>query len=322
MKAHHKEVSPPHNRIWKKVVALLALGLQKIISKVMETEGKKETQTLTPSAPVDKVVHDRPIEETPLLKIEDSTPRDFNISKGMLKVSPAVSTQTQPVQQNNFFSSDKRVALGGTDFSRTGKLANIVFAYMASIIALLSIIFYFGSGDSLYLWLTTGLLAFALPLFVYVYRVKHYTSEVLRVDFFRNTGLVTFPIGNNEGSFSLTLDEVELYIVKLSSGKGVMHNLAFLAPLRYPKTLKRQTLYSTDWEPKDMDSSVRLWSEIHRFMDTTQPIPSSFYKGWQETIESPYLDHEDHIQILGEDLVKQAPFYDLENDRPLDKVFW
>ena len=71
-----------------------------------------------------------------------------------------------------------------------------------------------------------------------------------------------------------------------------------------------------------MDSSVQLWSEIHRFMDTTQPIPSSFYKGWQETIESPYLDHQDHIQILGEDLVNQAPFYDLKNNRPLDKEFW
>ncbi|NKC21331.1 hypothetical protein CWC29_021360 [Pseudoalteromonas sp. S4498] len=321
MKAHHKEVSPPHNRIRKKVVALLALGFQKIVSKVMETEGKKETQTLTPPAPVDKVVHDRPIEETPLLKIEYSIPRDFNISKGMQKV--AVNSKADFVlQDNNVLSSNQRIALGGADFARAGKLANIVFAYMASIFALVCLPVYLKESEPHILYLMIGLVVFASFVFYRVHRIKHYTSEVLRVDFFRNTGLVTFPIGNNEGSFSLTLDEVELYIVKVSSGKGVRHNLAFLAPLRYPKTLKRQTLYSTNWEPKDMDCSVQLWSEIHRFMDTTQPIPSSFYKGWQETLESPYLDHQDHIQILGEDLVKQAPFYDLKNNRPLDKVFW
>ncbi|PAX99007.1 hypothetical protein CKO50_23320 [Pseudoalteromonas sp. HM-SA03] len=321
MKAHHKEVSPTHNRSWKNVVALLALGLQKIVSKVMETEGKKETQTLTLSASVDKVVHDRPIEETPLLKIEDSIPRDFNISKGMQKV--AVNSKADFVlQDNDVLSSNQRIALGGADFARVGRLANVVFAYMASIFALVCLPVYLKESEPHILYLMIGLVVFASFVFYRVHRIKHYTSEVLRVDFFRNTGLVTFPIGNNEGSFSLTLDEVELYIVKVSSGKGVRHNLAFLAPLRYPKTLKRQTLYSTDWEPKDMDGSAQLWSEIHRFMDTTQPIPSSFYKGWQETLESPYLDHQDHIQILGEDLVKQAPFYDLKNNRPLDKVFW
>ncbi|KJZ03908.1 hypothetical protein [Pseudoalteromonas piscicida] len=303
------------------VLTFIAILVKKIVEKVMETEGKKETQTLTPSVPVDKVVHDRPIEETPLLKIEDSIPRDFNISKGMQKVD--VNSKADFVlQDNDVLSSNQRIALGGADFARVGKLANVVFAYMASIFALVCLPVYLKESEPHILYLMIGLVVFASFVFYRVHRIKHHTSEVLRVDFFRNTGLVTFPIGNNEGSFSLTLDEVELYIVKVSSGKGVRHNLAFLAPLRYPKTLKRQTLYSTDWEPKDMDSSVQLWSEIHRFMDTTQPIPSSFYKGWQETIESPYLDHQDHIQILGEDLVKQAPFYDLKNNRPLDKVFW
>ncbi|CAM3615236.1 hypothetical protein [Pseudoalteromonas maricaloris] len=303
------------------VLTFIAILVKKIVEKVMETEGKKETQTLTPSVPVDKVVHDRPIEETPLLKIEDSIPRDFNISKGMQKVD--VNSKADFVlQDNDVLSSNQRIALGGADFARVGKLANVVFAYMASIFALVCLPVYLKESEPHILYLMIGLVVFASFVFYRVHRIKHHTSEVLRVDFFRNTGLVTFPIGNNEGSFSLTLDEVELYIVKVSSGKGVRHNLAFLAPLRYPKTLKRQTLYSTDWEPKDMDSSVQLWSEIHRFMDTTQPIPSSFYKGWQETIESPYLDHQDHIQLLGEDLVKQAPFYDLKNNRPLDKVFW
>ncbi len=303
------------------VLTFIAILVKKIVEKVMETEGKKETQTLTPSVPVDKVVHDGPIEETPLLKIEDSIPRDFNISKGMQKVD--VNSKADFVlQDNDVLSSNQRIALGGADFARVGKLANVVFAYMASIFALVCLPVYLKESEPHILYLMIGLVVFASFVFYRVHRIKHHTSEVLRVDFFRNTGLVTFPIGNNEGSFSLTLDEVELYIVKVSSGKGVRHNLAFLAPLRYPKTLKRQTLYSTDWEPKDMDSSVQLWSEIHRFMDTTQPIPSSFYKGWQETIESPYLDHQDHIQILGEDLVKQAPFYDLKNNRPLDKVFW
>ncbi|WP_462156433.1 hypothetical protein [Pseudoalteromonas piscicida] len=75
MKAHHKEVSPTHNRSWKKVVALLALGLQKIVSKVMETEVvpiapkeiKEHTEDNLP--PID---FGRPVEETPLLPIADS----------------------------------------------------------------------------------------------------------------------------------------------------------------------------------------------------------------------------------------------------------
>ncbi|PAX99006.1 hypothetical protein CKO50_23315, partial [Pseudoalteromonas sp. HM-SA03] len=72
----------------------------------------------------------------------------------------------------------------------------------------------------------------------------------------------------------------------------------------------------------DLEDSMELWSEIHRFMDNTQPIPASFYKGWQEVIESSDFTEQDKIIILSEDLVKQAPFYDLENDRPLDKVIW
>ncbi|MBR8845051.1 MULTISPECIES: hypothetical protein [Pseudoalteromonas] len=324
MKAHHKEVSPPHNRIWKKVVALLALGFQKIVSKVMETEVapktpqeiKEHTEDNLP--PID---FGRPVEETPLLPIADSVPRRKKVKGGFKRVPVQLNSRFM-LSQNNLMASNKDIKLVSVDLDRIDKLSNAAFAYMATICAFITLYFYLATREVVYIKVVAVLLSIAIPIFIHVGYVKRTSAEVLRVDFFRHSGLVTFPIGNNVSTFSLALDDVDLYIGKVSAGRGVQFNMAYLVPKRYPKHLRHQPMYPVDWEPRDLEDSMELWSEIHRFMDNTQPIPASFYKGWQEVIESSDFTEQDKIIILGEDLVKQAPFYDLENDRPLDKVIW
>ncbi|WP_349288536.1 hypothetical protein [Pseudoalteromonas sp. XMcav11-Q] len=324
MKAHHKEVSPPHNRIWKKVVALLVLGFQKIVSKVMETEVAPKTpqeikeHTEDNLSPID---FGRPVEETPLLPIADSVPRRKKVKGGFERV-PAQLNSRFMLSQNNLMASSRDIKLMSVDLDRIDKLSNAAFAYMAILVVAICYWSYFHNPDPRFLWLGGTLSVLATLIFIRTSHIRRTSAEVLRVDFFRHSGLVTFPVGNNVSTFSLALDEVDLYIGKVSAGRGVQFNMAYLVPKRYPKRLRHQPVYPVDWEPRDLEDSMELWSEIHRFMDNTQPIPASFYKGWQEVIESSDFTEQDKIIILGEDLVKQAPFYDLENDRPLDKVIW
>ncbi|PAX99008.1 hypothetical protein CKO50_23325, partial [Pseudoalteromonas sp. HM-SA03] len=234
MKAHHKEVSPTHNRSWKNVVALLALGLQKIISKVMETE-------VAPKAPKEIKEHTednlppidfgRPVEETPLLPIADSVPRRKKVKGGFERV-PAQLNSRFLLSQNNLMASSKNIKLMSVDLDRNDKLANAAFAYMATICAFITLYFYLATREVVYIKVIAVLLSIAIPIFIHVGYVKRTSAEVLRVDFFRHSGLITFPIGNNVSTFSLALEEVDLYIGKVSAGRGVQFNMAYLVPKR------------------------------------------------------------------------------------------
>ncbi|MEQ3528353.1 hypothetical protein [Pseudoalteromonas sp. XMcav11-Q] len=308
----------------KTFTALSATLLRKIVSKVMETE-------VAPKAPKELKEHTednlppfdfgRPVEETPLLPIADSVPRRKKVKGGFKRVPVQLNSRFL-LSQNNLMASSRDIKLMSVDLDRIDKLSNAAFAYIALAGAMIAACFYLATHDQFFVWKIAVLLTVAIPIFIHVGFVKRTSAEVLRVDFFRHSGLVTFPIGNNVSTFSLALDDVDLYIGKVSAGRGVQFNMAYLVPKRYPKRLRHQPIYPVDWEPRDLEDSMELWSEIHRFMDNTQPIPASFYKGWQEVIESSDFTEQDKIIILGEDLVKQAPFYDLENDRPLDKVIW
>ncbi|WP_019647293.1 hypothetical protein [Pseudoalteromonas piscicida] len=308
----------------KTFTALSAILLKNIVSKVMETE-------VAPKAPKEIKEHTednlppidfgRPVEETPLLPIADSVPRRKKVKGGFERVPVKLNSRFL-LAQNNLMASSKDIKLMSVDFDRIDKLSNAAFAYMSLVFAVMTFLSYLKTADTKLLWIGGGLCTFSALVFTHISHIKRTSAEVLRVDFFRHSGLVTFPIGNNVSTFSLALDEVDLYIGKVSAGRGVQFNMAYLVPKRYPKHLRHQPMYPVDWEPRDLEDSMELWSEIHRFMDNTQPIPTSFYKGWQEVIESGDFTEQDKIIILGEDLVKQAPFYDLKNDRPLDKEFW
>ncbi|PAY01088.1 hypothetical protein CKO50_12150, partial [Pseudoalteromonas sp. HM-SA03] len=218
----------------KTFTALTAILLKKAVSKVMETE-------VAPKAPKELKEHTednlppfdfgRPVEETPLLPIADSVPRRKKVKGGFKRVPVQLNSRFL-LTQNNLMASSRYIKLMSVDLDRIDKLSNAAFAYIALAGAMIAACFYLATHDQFFVWKIAVLLTVAIPIFIHVGYVKRTSAEVLRVDFFRHSGLITFPIGNNVSTFSLALDEVELYIGKVSAGRGVQFNMAYLVPKR------------------------------------------------------------------------------------------
>ncbi|GAA0813214.1 hypothetical protein GCM10009111_08280 [Colwellia asteriadis] len=142
------------------------------------------------------------------------------------------------------------------------------------------------------------------------------------IRFERKTGLVIFPIGNGDKHFSVGIEDVELYTSKVSSSKGVMHRVAFLAPKKFPKTMWWQKIYTVSFMPRTPESAQILWTEVNHYMDKTKPIPKGFYRNWQNLLEDRESTEEVKKETLTPELYAQAPFYDRKNGKYLDKEFW
>jgi hypothetical protein len=156
----------------------------------------------------------------------------------------------------------------------------------------------------------------------YLVRLKYTRSIFEFIRFERKTGLVIFPIGNGDKHFSVSIDDVELYTSKVSSGKGVRHRVAFLAPKKFPKSMWWQRLYTVNFLPRIPQMAQVLWTEVNHYMDKSRPIPKAFYQNWQELMDDRESTIEEKKQSLTPELYEQAPFYDKKNGRYLDKEFW
>ncbi|GAA0820392.1 hypothetical protein GCM10009111_25770 [Colwellia asteriadis] len=263
----------------------------------------------------------KPIVDNTILDSKNSKPRSFRLGKGMNKVE---SLAKLSFDQNNgqLFTNTEYLSMGAMNMAYIGKtswsyiLAILFFMglySMSTYIAQPNIYALYGGGG---LCLLTGL------GITYLIKLKYTESVYEFIRFERKTGLVIFPIGNGDKHFSVGIEDVELYTSKVSSGKGVMHRVAFLAPKKFPKTMWWQKIYTVSFMPRTPESAQILWTEVNHYMDKTKPIPKGFYRNWQNLLEDRESTEEVKKETLTPELYAQAPFYDRKNGKYLDKEFW
>jgi len=261
------------------------------------------------------------IVDNTILVHENSKARSFKIGKGMTKVEPLTELD---FQQNNgqLFANAEYLSMGAMNMSYISKTSWSIPLVIFFFSGLMFMFMHFKSPDLVALYGGAGVSLFTGLWFAYLVKVKYTESIYQFIRFERQTGLVIFPIGNGEKHFSVSIDDVELYTSKVSSGKGVMHRVAFLAPKKFPKTMWWQKLYTVNFRPRTPISAQTLWTEVNHYMDKSRPIPKAFYRNWQDLMDDTESSMEEKKSMLTAKLFEQAPFYDRKNNTYLDKEFW
>ncbi len=263
----------------------------------------------------------KPIIDNTILDDTNSKVRSFRIGKGMRKVEPLAELT---YEQNNgqLYANPNYLSMGAMNMSYIGKTSwsvPLAIIFVASIGVMFS---HFENPDVYALYGGGGLSLFTGLWLAYLVRLKYTCSIFEFIRFERKTGLVIFPIGNGDQHFSVSIDDVELYTSKVSSGKGVRHRVAFLAPKKFPKRMWWQRLYTVNFLPRTPQMAQVLWTEVNHYMDKSRPIPKAFYQNWQELMDDRESTIEEKKQSLTPELYEQAPFYDKKNGCYLDKEFW
>ncbi len=282
--------------------------------------------TELPIATVENGEQEKPIRDI-LLTEETAKARSFKIGKGMTKVEPLAITDNKSFY-GELLNNGRCIDMLDINMGYFGKQALLI---EGTLLTAAGAFFSLGSQNlrdpSALFWTGITCLVIGIPLFIIGLRTHLQGFNMRSTVFNRETGLVTFTIDKYK-TFSIPYQEVELYTGKLSSGKGVQHQVAYLAPKRYPKEIWWQKLYSTNFNFKnDYDKRV-MWTEVQQFMDKTKPIPKAFYKNWQQAFNDNKLTAEVFAELVHPDIQSQAdlnscfPFYNDLNEEYIDKEFW
>ena len=138
--------------------------------------------------------------------------------------------------------------------------------------------------------------------------------------FNRQTGTVFFDETPKTKSFEIPFELLDLYIIQVSAGKGLLFYKVYFVPQQFPKGVGKHQMYEAALEINSPEEAEWTWAAFCQFMDKSKPIPRHFYR-WMQMMVCENQGVTEELP-LDEDIKRQAPFYDIDRDVVLEKKVW
>lgn len=178
----------------------------------------------------------------------------------------------------------------------------------------------FHNGDIEILYLAVPMLAISIPMHIWIHKLNKQGPQDGEILFNRKTGMVSFTEYYGTKAFEIPFEYLDLYIVQLSAGKGVMFYKAYYIPQKLPEGVGKHRMYEAPLDIKSPEDAQWIWGAYCQFMDPKQPIPKHFYRWMQLAVNENQGVLED--MSVDQEITEQAPFYDEKLKQVIDKEVW